>query len=100
MSELLRCPFCGSEAEIVTLNMLAEHSPVGVGCSSCAAILGEYSDYKRFNTEAEAIAAWNTRAERTCELSRYGYCSECGTWIKDATYTPNYCPNCGAKVIA
>ena len=64
-SSLLPCPFCGGEAEIVTLNMLVEHSPVGVGCSSCAAILGEYSDYKRFNTEAEAIEAWNTRASET-----------------------------------
>lgn len=57
------------------------------------------------DTEAEAIEAWNTRAERTCQLittnteAGYGkYCSECETRFHiEAVF--NYCPNCGAKVI-
>ena len=82
-----------------------------------------------FPTEAEAIEAWNTRAggycafaqpteltdgcallhERTCyiEYPYYGdapvingqpRCSECKTDFAVGTF-PNYCPNCGAKVV-
>lgn len=65
-----------------------------------------------FKTREEAVAAWNTRAERTCrivveERTEYRYedppevvevyvCSECGTeypW----KFGP-YCDMCGAKV--
>jgi len=64
MSELKPCPFCGGEAEIVALDAWYKNPFVGIGCSKCPAILAEYGEYKRFNTEAEAIAAWNARAER------------------------------------
>lgn len=55
---------------------------------------------------ADAIKAWNTRAERTCEPVRYNgisfRCSVCGSWrieneIDDCLYS--YCPGCGARVI-
>lgn len=81
----------------------------GVMCDCCAC----RTDV--FDTEAEAIAAWNTRAELgsgTCEwgLSEkwpnakgddyvYGYETECGrryTWWPDTL--PSYCPSCGKKV--
>ena len=47
---------------------------------------------------------WNSRAERTChkvipdEMEGYVFCSECGAEIGEYGY-PNYCPNCGAKVL-
>jgi Lar family restriction alleviation protein len=117
-TELLPCPFCGGEAEIVALHPY-EETPVGICCSRCPAIFADgttYSGFKEYDTEAEAIAAWNTRAERTCENvgERCDFaCSECGarlyTKMSDG-YTmilgdeetillkPNYCPNCGAKM--
>lgn len=101
MTELLPCPFCGGEAELLT-GALYE-----VQCRNCYRAGTWLCD-----TEAEAIAAWNTRAERTCELichevelpdslkdadfEMYVYeCSECG---EPMFSDYNYCPNCGAHV--
>lgn len=68
------------------------------------------------NNGKELIEAWNTRAERTChkklmttedyagtEVYCFG-CSECGEFLSYpdcyGLYDgPNYCPNCGAKVV-
>ena len=60
--------------------------------------LGEYEQEreKLLDGFMQAIAAWNARAERTCENER-GKCSVCGATMYDA---PNYCTNCGARVIA
>jgi NAD-dependent SIR2 family protein deacetylase len=67
-----------------------------------------------YTTEAEAIAAWNSRAERTCRIEgRYGnqYCTCCGEMVGTWDSTSelyidgnmvelwNYCPNCGARVM-
>ena len=100
MSELLPCPFCGSEAH--TIEPARYGKSWGVRCE-CGAFLGfEY-------TEAEAIATWNSRAERTCRMkpvyaSNALECSECSSYV--ATWDAecdvcsiNYCPNCGAKVV-
>lgn len=65
-----------------------------VGCMNCHIRLYKIG-YKRFYTEAEAIAAWNARPEQTCK-NIHGHCSECGSIMYDA---PNYCSNCGAKVV-
>lgn len=87
----------------------------------CESDLGnEYSHghfVDNYPTEAEAIDAWNTRAERTCrnvsDPPSGFYCSVChwGDWcepshlLTGSKYTgrvsggPNYCPNCGAKVV-
>lgn len=108
METLEPCPFCGGAAEIVhARNYYA-------WCDSCET-RGDW-----YSTEAEAIKAWNTRAqtvfgmtlyevrqmmkrdaerERTCgNLWRSDFmCTRCGT----AFSAPNglhYCPNCGAKV--
>ena len=84
-----------------------------------AATLGnsraDYHGYEQAAIEAwESIKAWNSRAERTCEweLEHSGTlydkwrCSKCCYLFVeprcDQGYTdlePNYCPNCGCKVI-
>ena len=58
-----------------------------------------------YDTAKEAIAAWNTRAERTCEnvMPRsYNYleCSLCGALTYQGKAEFNYCPNCRAKVVS
>lgn len=105
MSELLPCPFCGGEAELhPTYDMdTSEVDGWFVWCNNkeceCAPETREHF------TEAEAIAAWNTRAERTCEnIDKYAsdgffICGNCGFGDNAIELTPNYCPNCGAKVV-
>ena len=57
-TELLPCPFCGGEAEMLTAESMHGGNLYGVMCNCCAG----RTDV--FDTEAEAIAAWNARAER------------------------------------
>ena len=57
VDELMPCPFCGAIAEIAS-------NKKEVACLGCEA-LGPFCD-----TEAEAIAAWNTRAERGDSYTR------------------------------
>ena len=65
MTNLLPCPFCGGEAEIVDVcNDCLISGKVGIGCSKCPVIIAEYGEYKVFDSEAEAIEAWNTRAKQ------------------------------------
>ena len=71
---------------------------------------------RRYYTEAEAIAAWNSRAERTCKMEptfinpqafenvQEFTCTACWRFaiveqLGDDEDRPNYCPNCGAKVV-
>lgn len=104
------CPFCGGEA-VATYD--SEYNPKGVywvSCGRCGAMPRGV-----FNTEVEAIEAWNTRAERTCKPKRVPVsfdrelwpgvtemhrlvCSECGCADLGMSGV-NYCPNCGAKVV-
>ena len=102
MSELRKCPFCGGEAAVFTYNNEEYDvkccNPYCLAKSSC------------WDTEAEAIAAWNTRHVETCENvgfyvdSTRFECSACGyngwtKWASDGRdKVPNYCPNCGRKV--
>ena len=96
-------------------------------CKSCGATVGklaacEYHRDERTGSEWGAIVEWNARAERTCKPQgewervsqtqeiRHVYC-ECGEYfgaderdsfpfaIETKAYLPNYCPNCGAKVV-
>lgn len=117
MSEnLLPCPFCGGKALITRFEQGIDAYYVVCGNPKCLAGIGFELP------EAEAIAAWNTRTERTCKPQgewervsqtqeiRHIYC-ECGEYfgaderdsfpfaIETKAYLPNYCQNCGAKVI-
>ena len=57
MSELLLCPFCGGEAETLTAESMNGGYLFGIMCNDCR------SRGDVYDTEAEAIAAWNSRAE-------------------------------------
>ena len=84
MSELLPCPSCGGEAELCTWYGGGEH------CETVFTVMCDNDDCPMdvktfdFHTEAEAIAAWNTRSAGTCEaVDNGGYsfrfeCSVCG----------------------
>ena len=114
-NELLPCPFCGGDAKIYR-----HYGGFSIGCanaqhdSHCPML----PRLCAFNDEAEAVAAWNTRHERTCRNvcdwrddggvlhsdARLFKCSECGFkaddfYGDDEQSFPRYCPNCGAKVV-
>lgn len=57
MTELKPCPFCGGEAEIKHVDWFEPGNyAYGAKCEKCGA------ESRIGDTEAEAIAAWNTRA--------------------------------------
>lgn len=133
MSELNPCPFCGGEVSIETYEnpmpytndtgkTLWRDEPEGyvIECKNhkwsnskhpLAGDLALYSWDTSEESKSALIEAWNTRAERTCEMVyepddpsiHYGKwtCSECGHWWMYPSYDmsgANYCPDCGAKV--
>jgi len=62
--DLKPCPFCGSMAYTIA----ADNQNYGVLCHNCECVLGckiEEDEYTcgAFDTEQEAITAWNTRKE-------------------------------------
>ena len=129
MTDLKPCPFCASDNVRIAVTM---HESWYYGeCESC----GGRTDF--CDSQAEAIAAWNARAELGSGMCEKVYavggiiaqaecrdvcsdieqftCSVCGfncdltSWITPIGCdrpivhhhhgTPNYCPNCGAKVV-
>ena len=54
-TELLPCPFCGGESIV---ERIGKSGYFYVACNTAYCC-----DFGKFNTEAEAIAAWNTRAD-------------------------------------
>lgn len=108
--ELKPCPFCGEDAafscdHIETVN---GHSAKfwDVSCDRCGAQTDYYSEEQ--GGEVAAIAAWNTRYERTCTMTLKHFsgwhCSACGelatlTGTDETFRNLNYCPSCGAKVV-
>lgn len=82
MKELKPCPFCGEkhvmhEQGHVIVTETARSGPrYGVSCYSCGGRI------EFFDTEAEAVAAWNARAERTCTVVSNCYaCDTCGRYL-------------------
>lgn len=117
MGELKPCPFCGcGDAGIVRTKTIFDHV-LGfmVLCPDCGGTVGfntdtEFTAFTDFGTEQEAVDAWNTRAERTCRMeynedwsgdelypTEACQCAVCGRITQEGL--PNYCPNCGAKVV-
>lgn len=121
MSEKLKpCPFCGVEASV-------KYAAIGKGSAKGYWVSCDNGDCREdiecatyaFDTEAEAIEAWNRRVERTCRMERVAWhdtvgdheikrhkfvCSSCGLEL-EADFTPSlkypylYCPKCGAKAV-
>lgn len=117
MSELKPCPFCPPDWGHPYINVEyfqkiwvdEEYSEdwvmqkcYQVKCKNCLS-----SGPKWYQSEQEAIEAWNARHERTCENrsldNRWLMCSACGafTQVTDTTdrIVGKYCGNCGAKVV-
>lgn len=139
MNELKPCPFCGGEMKtaVVTFDekfyeppyesWYLEHIDLNAAADECCPIPITDMFYE---TEAEAIEAWNTRAddykqaaeywqrmyeeaftERMCEQEERGWGTEgdharvwltCGhdCMVPTVQDLPNYCPSCGAKVVS
>ena len=110
MSEELReCPHCGATRGLYTLDeygglCVDDDLIAQIFCDNCKSAFENESA----NNGKELIEAWNTRAERICEITEY---NDCGPHAEDCTivltcghrtlgYIPNYCPSCGAKVVS
>ena len=66
MADLLECPFCGGGASIFSIEPRlyrpSRNGKYAVACYNCGIYLGYDEDYGcKFDTEEEAIKAWNTR---------------------------------------
>ena len=119
---LLPCPLCGSKGTMHEIES-GYGTDYAICCNYKGCRLSEVPNHNHSSkTEAEAVAAWNARTERTCKPQgewervsqtqeiRHIYC-ECGEElgtderasapfaIETKAYLPNYCPNCGAKVV-
>ena len=119
-NELKPCPFCGGEAELSSDYSSERGKTRWSVWHECCEHEGESAGYGHalfpwfetpwYDTEAEAIAAWNARIERTCKVIENSRkyvlsdgtelfddgCSVCNGYIGDGE---NYCANCGAKVV-
>ena len=124
MAETLKpCPFCGGKATVKHgMSVDGFASGCWVSCDNSACYKDIECTTYAFATKAEAIEAWNRRAERTCrmdeietgELADYRdtdevifHCMSCHTDRGIFSYDedgnvysepPKYCPNCGAKI--
>lgn len=96
--ELKPCPWCG-KAPTLHYSDITEEWHVYCYHGDCMV-----SPYVFKLTKAEAIAAWNTRADEPVECYCIdGKCSRCGKDLPEPGYTGyeyegSYCPTCGAKV--
>ena len=113
MDNLKPCPFCGNEPTLYQDEMTGHwavrcvkdtHRPTLLNSHGATAWCYSCTD------PAEATAAWNTRAERTCRVDggyTYGERDELRAWALSCGHEfdwndeepPKYCPSCGAKVV-
>lgn len=117
-SELKPCPFCSDGDNPKHLKIIYHSCE-----SNLIKCMKREASTCGYDTEEEAIKAWNTRHERTCKpetetldtvdvgigfLERLvDNCSDCGEpltcdYSSNAPWRrvlPNFCPNCGAKVV-
>jgi hypothetical protein len=90
VSELKDCPFCGNEGET---EAIVGGQCWGVGCTNCDyQLMSGPVGIGWFRTEAEAIAAWNTRA-LTRSVVPAGW-QPIETAPKDRTHTLAWFPSC------
>ena len=67
MIDLIQCPFCGGEPQLCKCETPRLYRPIMnhpyyIACYSCNLLFGYDEDYGGiFDTEEEAIEAWNTR---------------------------------------
>lgn len=62
-TKLLPCPFCGGEA--IAEDLLGDYWHVY--CQQCKAGTSIFNESDLGNTKEQAIEAWNTRHEKTCD---------------------------------
>ena len=104
MSELLSCPFCGGEAHISAssdgygvecwnrrcIDMQMDELPTEAEAIAAWNSRADYHGYEQAAIEAwESIKAWNSRAERTCEFTPDGMMDD-RLWFA--------CSNCGGYI--
>ena len=106
MTELKPCPFCGGKARMETFWDFYRVSCMDERCCGYAYGGNTSTDCTWYGSIEEARDAWNRRHERTCVWKavcdeRY-WETECGcTYVcYDAAEPPNYCGNCGGKVVS
>ena len=116
-TDLRDCPFCGGEALYEGYHAVDGFEMPVMFCNSCKAMV-TFEGYEDYIGEGEhdgmneLRAAWNTRAERTCEVVgertieyEGGYAGSDHEWDLSCGHTltidyePDYCYRCGAKVV-
>ena len=114
--ELKPCPWCGGEASVKAMEYGDDYKVWGVFCESdLESEYGHGHFLDNFATEAEAIAAWNTRTpeqaiaatlgKQKAKAHPYGYELDTGTFdvsrcecgcLNDISAT--YCNDCGGEI--
>lgn len=115
LDKLRECPFCGGKADLYILDadntslvILGARKSARIKCCNCFCDISltnhNYEDIVEIDQIiSDAIEAWNTRAERTCEWIPSDHCtwrcSCCGIETEVLYRYWKHCPNCGAKVV-
>ena len=100
MSKLLKCPFCGGEAEVGYTNQHDKFFVVGCNTPMCYGNINHFTMV--FVSEETAIDTWNTRtpmANIVEKLEEYAKSKICDNHKKGCPYGDNddiFCENCGA----
>lgn len=115
--ELKSCAHCGRELsefceDFYKVNRSGNDHWVYLRCLNCGAMTQGHGNTKEA-AEQNARKRWNTRAERTCTMTKlepplllegWWSCSECGPVFPPcndeiAVWVLQQCPHCGAKVV-